>query len=603
MSQRMKPRFVPSSCRTYSSSDPPLGTNWVPILTCAADFPIELFGVAITQLIDHPEYNSTLILRSETLQDSTDEFPDLAPELEGLIPIRNIHRLLLPRRPMRDSSLEQHCTLYSTSSTAPPSLLVLTPIVSPHSSLPYYHPTVFHLAFRYLSSSPASLRIEVVPLPGTLLDPDSRLYRTSLALLETLHRYGWGTLTQYRKRVAHDQLVKREEYQDLYLVMRERYKHLVGQWKEVTDPLKHVFEDVGIATFLMLLWKNTYRSPTSASDKEKEDPCDEPWKHWPRPPGGFVDLGCGNGLLTHILVSEGYAGTGFDLRARTSWAHYPPNTQQHLRVHAFNPTTSLPSLSPSEHQSASPDHSTSSGRATNESDGYTIPPQAFLIGNHADELTPWVPVVATLCDASGYLSIPCCAWTFDRKFDRARDRPWPVPPAPQPSAPCADSSVASSSTPHDLLNSGPEQLSAFIATLTLGADNNLTSSYAQYRIWLATLSSWLGWAVECEMLRIPSTRNWAVVGRNRLGVSNEVEAPSDDEERNVNMNIYVQRVRDVVEGVQLRGTFKTRRPEGKAGDTHEKQHHEQNMLGDRKVWLDEDLNAIETVPEPSSPPM
>lgn len=94
-----------------------------------------------------------------------------------------------------------------------------------------------------------ALRIEALPLAGTPLDFSSRLHRTCLALLETLHRYGWGAQTQYKKRVTHDCLVSRETYQDLYLVMRERHKHLVGEWKEVTDPLKHVFEVWPFYTF------------------------------------------------------------------------------------------------------------------------------------------------------------------------------------------------------------------------------------------------------------------------------------------------------------------------------------------------------------------
>jgi tRNASer (uridine44-2'-O)-methyltransferase len=93
------------------------------------------------------------------------------------------------------------------------------------------------------------LQIEIIPLPGTTTDPNSRLYRTCLALLETLHRYGWGAMTNYQKRVIHDCLVPREIYQDLYLIMRERHKHLVDTWKEVTDPLKHVFE---VKTFVIM---------------------------------------------------------------------------------------------------------------------------------------------------------------------------------------------------------------------------------------------------------------------------------------------------------------------------------------------------------------
>ena len=270
-----RPRFNPSRCNTTADVDPLRlydneNVSWTPLITCPADFPAALvcsstdcvsvqatnplqFEHAVSQLIHHPEYNSTLILRSEVIEDSVDGFPDLVPALQDLQPVRNIHRKLLPRRPTRDSGLEQHCTLYVPSSTSHltdaeslhPTVLVLTPLPS-DGVLPYYHPTVTHLAFRFVPpttcSNSAALRIEVIPLPGTSLDPGARLYRTCLSLLETLHRYGWGALTQYKKRVMHDVLVPRETYQDLYLIMRERHKHLINDWREVTDPLKHVFE-------------------------------------------------------------------------------------------------------------------------------------------------------------------------------------------------------------------------------------------------------------------------------------------------------------------------------------------------------------------------
>lgn len=158
--------------------------------------------------------------------------------------MRCIHRKLLPRRPGRDAAMEQYCTFYGsiTDYTSPPDTLILTPLVEAGSSLPYYHPAVSHLAFRYFILDPPTLQIDLIPLPGTPTDPDSRLYRTCLALLETLHRYGWGEMTNYKKRVLHDRLVPRQIYQDLYLIMRERHKNLVDTWKEVTDPLKHVFE-------------------------------------------------------------------------------------------------------------------------------------------------------------------------------------------------------------------------------------------------------------------------------------------------------------------------------------------------------------------------
>jgi tRNASer (uridine44-2'-O)-methyltransferase len=171
---------------------------------------------------------------------------------------------------------------------------------------------------------------------------------------------------------------------------------------------------------------------------------------------------CGNGLLTHILVTEGYKGHGIDVRARTSWFHYTDATQNSLHVVALDPTT----LGQSKLQ-----------------DSYLVP-GVFLIGNHADELTPWVPVISTLCLASGYLSIPCCAWTFDSRFERSRSVPYPT---------------------------GMDD-DEFVESLYLGGDGSNSSSYSQYRIWLGSLSVHCGWKVECETLRIPSTRNWALIG-------------------------------------------------------------------------------------------
>ncbi|KAJ7784107.1 hypothetical protein B0H16DRAFT_1356096, partial [Mycena metata] len=497
-----RPRFEPSPCSIQVSS---LGPSWLPLLSAPADFPLEIFETAVSQLIHHPEYNSTLILRSDLVNETSSDFPALIPALDGLVPLSNIHRRLLPRRPGRDEPLEQHCTLYGSESD--PNTLILTPIIPQGGSLPYYHPAVSHLGFRYIdATTPPTLRLEVVPLAADAeIDPDSRLYRTGLSLLDALHRYGWGALTNYKKRVHHDCVVPREIYQDLYLVMRERFKGLVDTWVESTDPLKHVFEDIGIATFLILLWKDTYHPPPTS-----DVPPDEPWLGWGRPPGGFLDFGCGNGLLTHILLSCGYPGLGIDLRARTSWTTYPAHTQAHLRVDAFDPQKALAAGAPASM--------------------YTTPAGQFVIANHADELTPWAPLLATRARASGFLSIPCCAWMFDMRFERGKAGVRVFTPA----------------------GGGSEEegdLAALVESLNLGADSGNTSGYAQYRIWLAQLQRHCGWEVECEVLRIPSTRNWALVGRRRLGGHEEAQANVDA----------------ILQGVSDRGIFKTRTPEGKAG--------------------------------------
>jgi len=93
-----------------------------------------------------------------------------------------------------------------------------------------------------------------------------------------------------------------------------------------------------------------------------------------------------------------------------------------------------------------------------------------------------MPLLATRFGASGYLSIPCCAWALDARFDRTRDVPL-----------CAVDAT----------------------TLNLGGSGIIiNSSYALFRVWLAALSVHCGWAVEVEVLRIPSTRNWAIVGEH-----------------------------------------------------------------------------------------
>jgi tRNASer (uridine44-2'-O)-methyltransferase len=203
-------------------------------------------------LINHPEYNSSLILRSEVISDHNVIHESLdasswIPSIKGYTASRNIHRLLLPRRPGRDGSLEQDCTFYHTTSSLP-SVLVLTPRLAERETLPYYHPAVANLAFRYATASNCSasetnhILIEIVPLNTASINLSSRIYRTCLALLETLDRYGWGAATNYQKRVSHDVLVPRNTYQDLYLVLKERHKSLADSWYESTDPCKHVFE-------------------------------------------------------------------------------------------------------------------------------------------------------------------------------------------------------------------------------------------------------------------------------------------------------------------------------------------------------------------------
>ncbi|XP_059532386.1 probable tRNA (uracil-O(2)-)-methyltransferase isoform X2 [Myotis daubentonii] len=135
------------------------------------------------------------------------------------------------------------------------------------------------------------------------------------------------------------------KYSHTYQELKDKYKHMVQVWPEVTDPEKFVYEDVAIAAYLLVLWEEE-RAARGVTAKQ-----------------AFVDLGCGNGLLAHILSGAGHPGRGIDVRRRKIWDAYGPQTR--LEEAAITP-----------------------------SDETLFPDADWLIGNHSDELTPWIPVIA-----------------------------------------------------------------------------------------------------------------------------------------------------------------------------------------------------------------
>ena len=96
-------------------------------------------------------------------------------------------------------------------------------------------------------------------------------------------------------------LISIDEYVKLYNELKDKYFDCIAQaWdSESTNAEKFIHEDLGIAAYLLLIWKK-YEYPQSQSK-------------------GFVDLGCGNGLLVHLLTQEGIPGVGLDLRKRKIW--------------------------------------------------------------------------------------------------------------------------------------------------------------------------------------------------------------------------------------------------------------------------------------------
>lgn len=139
---------------------------------------------------------------------------------------------------------------------------------------------------------------------------------------------------------------------------------------ESTDPLKYIYEDLAIAAYLITLWHS--------------DMVDGP-------PTAFADLGCGNGLLVYLLIQEGYLGYGYDVRARKLWSFYPKEVSSHLCEEVVVPFK------------------------------FNLPAEVdWLIGNHSDELSPWLPVLAKTCRKNiNFFLLPCCPFEFSgNKFQR-----------------------------------------------------------------------------------------------------------------------------------------------------------------------------------------
>lgn len=186
----------------------------------------------------------------------------------------------------------------------------------------------------------------------------------------------------YVKRVVHDRLVSERAYRRHYDRMKLRYSFWVEQWTECTDPVKFVYEELSIAAWLCAVW-----------EQERLDDGTEDMQT-------FVEVGAGNGFLTYCLRSEGHMGIGIDLQKREIWDKYPPDVTAALRHEKIDPETF-------------------------DCSGYD-----WILGNHSDELSPWVPVLAARCQRD-ISQRPMCGFSADdtngetQGIKRARRRAHP----------------------------------------------------------------------------------------------------------------------------------------------------------------------------------
>jgi hypothetical protein len=286
------------------------GETWLTVLETPCTFGANIFEEVMLNFIKNPNVTSSYLFRADILHDSestqsgtgldqnvspdTEDHKPKTFELTGWKQDRVIVRLLIPRNQQLDRPLVQTCILLSkekgTSEDLEEHLVVYIPHTSSPEETPFYHPRVARLAFHHsfrptMNNDPTTNNINNTndPTPGTgtlsiSYNPfqsspeiDSKLQRTGLKLLQTIHKHGQGQLGGYKKRVHHDRLIPQKSYQDTYARLKAKYGRKLSEgWVEVTDPSKHVFEDLGIAAFCLELWQQMYQVPETAKGEQKE---------------------------------------------------------------------------------------------------------------------------------------------------------------------------------------------------------------------------------------------------------------------------------------------------------------------------------------------
>lgn len=484
-----------------------LGEEWCSMYSTAT--PVKFgkchFEAAMMNLIREPNINSSAILRADILREVVFEmnedsntvvkeeksqdleitdveakklgiddlevrFPPIDPEL-NLHVISQAVRRVIPRNPYKDAIMNQTCLVMNGSSQtpAPSSLIVYTPHIQAEDDCPFYIPRVKTVGILFHNKT---LSVHYIPFDNLelLQDESQRVVRTAWRLLQTAYKHSMGIMEGYEKRVNHDQVVDKVGFQDRYITLKKKYsKFLVDNWAESTDPKKHVFEDIAIAAFLIELWRKIYGD-------------DFPKKMQ------FRDLGCGNGVLCYILISEGIKGKGIDARHRKSWSIYPQEVQSALNEQVIIPSLLLrphpevrkrvPHLEHNgglfpvkvAHELIAPATVVYSSEDLLHSPQVNVAEfssETFIIGNHSDELTCWIPLLGY-----PFIVIPCCSHNFSGERIRFNVR-------------------------KTTLNSAK------------GIGN---STYAGLVDHVEYIANRVGWKVEKEMLRIPSTRNAAIIG-------------------------------------------------------------------------------------------
>lgn len=537
--QNANSSFVPIVPEHALFSDIP-DELWQPMLHSQCEFEPEMFLKVMHNLIKNPNIMSTHLFRADILYDSQKDhtivtepgdvdFSDFTKHMKKdcrpvYVPLPGYQwqqtyvRTLVPRNRQLDRDLIQTCHFYTKQcQNTFTNLIIYIPHVSSSAEMPWYHPKVKQVAFLHESPSTGchkdtsgTVSVHFCQFPDFPLD--QRLERTALQLLSKIHKHSQGQQAGYVKRVHHDQIIPQQRFQETYARLKAKYaKKIIDGWVEDTDPSKHVFEDLGIAAFLIELWADMYDCGSSVAANQ-DKPTVKPETRKPKFPG-FVDIGCGNGLLINLLNLEGYAGWGFDARRRKTWQTFSPEVRDGVKEMVLVPEVFQ------DGEDADDDANSTDGRDDLLSDrafhsGMFSPihddvgsPPPFIISNHADELTPWTPLIAYM-NGTSFIAIPCCSHNLAGARFRA--------PAFKAAAKGTERVEETPSEQDQTLKLETMRANQAAETGSLkksATAKKLPSAYASLCDYVSSLADEVGFTVEKEMLRIPSTRNACVLGR------------------------------------------------------------------------------------------
>lgn len=315
-------------------------------------------------------------------------------------------RKLFPKFVSKDPEMLEQVEIVRFEGDAdrePFAFIKFSPVIEESQQLPHYYPKV---KWFKLCLSGNQLEFSCERISTNTSQPGLGLIQVSSRLLTMMNTWSRNHMKPggYVPRNMTEKLIPKLEYLDCYNEMKDKYKSWVVRWEAQTDAQKFVFEDIAIASYLKCLWKHEPRKPR------------------------FVDVGCGNGLLVSILTDEGFEGYGMDVHRRPIWSSF--DSKVDLRVSA---------LDPSNHVFENVD---------------------WIVANHCDELTPWIPILAYRSKCKFWV-LPCCFFDFSARYKRRTPEP----------------------------------------------------RYKEYLDFIRSVGEKCGFVMEQDGLRIPSTRNVCFVGR------------------------------------------------------------------------------------------